>query len=38
VEAFQRLLINAIHWSLSKPVPEKWKGKITINVPYREEN
>jgi type 1 glutamine amidotransferase len=38
VEAFQRLLINAIHWSLSKPVPEKWKGKITIDVPYREGN
>ncbi len=37
VEAFQRLLINAIHWSLSKPVPKKWKGKMVINVPYREE-
>ena len=37
VEAFQRLLINAVHWSLSKPVPEKWKGKIHINVPYRTE-
>jgi type 1 glutamine amidotransferase len=35
VEPFQRLVINAIHWSLNKPVPEKWKGKMAINVPYR---
>ncbi|MCP9755350.1 hypothetical protein EGI26_09305 [Lacihabitans sp. CCS-44] len=35
VEAFQRLLINAIHWELGKKVPKKWKGKIDINVPYR---
>jgi type 1 glutamine amidotransferase len=35
VEPFQRLVINAIHWSLNKPVPEKWKGKLAINVPYR---
>jgi type 1 glutamine amidotransferase len=37
VEPFQRLVINAVHWSLSRPVPKKWKGKIDINVPYREE-
>jgi type 1 glutamine amidotransferase len=37
VEAFQRLLINAVHWTLSKPVPKKWQGKIDINVPYRTE-
>ena len=37
VEAFQRLLINAVHWILSKPVPKKWQGKIDINVPYRTE-
>jgi type 1 glutamine amidotransferase len=37
VEAFQRLLVNAIHWSLGRPVPKKWKGKIDINVPYRTE-
>jgi type 1 glutamine amidotransferase len=36
VEAFQRLMINAIHWTLGKPVPKKWKGKINIDVPYRE--
>jgi type 1 glutamine amidotransferase len=35
VEPFQRLVINAIHWSLNKPVPDKWKGKMAINVPYR---
>jgi type 1 glutamine amidotransferase len=35
VEPFQRLVINAIHWTLNKPVPDKWKGKMAINVPYR---
>lgn len=35
VEAFQRLIINAIHWELGKKVPKNWKGKIDINVPYR---
>jgi type 1 glutamine amidotransferase len=35
VEAFQRLVVNGIHWALSKPVPKKWKGKIAMNVPYR---
>ena len=35
VEAFQRLVINAIHWTLNKPVPNTWKGKMAINVPYR---
>jgi len=34
-EAFQRLIINAIHWELGKKVPKKWKGKIDIKVPYR---
>lgn len=34
-EAVQRLVINAIHWTLGKPVPDKWAGKIDINVPYR---
>lgn len=34
-EAVQRLFINAIHWTLDKPVPEQWSGKIDINVPYR---
>lgn len=35
VEAFQRLAVNAVHWTLGKPVPKKWKGKLAINVPYR---
>jgi type 1 glutamine amidotransferase len=34
-ESFQRLVINAIHWTLDKPVPDTWKGKVAINVPYR---
>ncbi len=34
-ESFQRLVVNAIHWELGKPVPKKWKGKMNINVPYR---
>lgn len=38
VEAFQRLVINAIHWELGLPVPKKWKGKIAINVPYGHPN
>ena len=36
VEPFQRLMVNAVHWSLNKPSPV-WKGKIDINVPYRTE-
>lgn len=35
VESFQRLVVNAIHWELGKPVPKRWKGKVAINVPYR---
>jgi len=35
LESFQHLIINAIHWALSQPVPSKWKGKILIDVPYR---
>ena len=34
VEAFQRLVINAVHWTLDKPIPAKWAGKIDINVAY----
>lgn len=33
-EALQRLCVNAIHWTLEKPIPD-WKGKIDINVAYR---
>lgn len=35
LEPFQHLVINAIHWAAGKPIPKKWAGKITINVPYR---
>lgn len=35
-EGLQRLTINAVHWTLDKPVPEEWAGKININVPYRQ--
>jgi type 1 glutamine amidotransferase len=35
VEPFQHMVINAIHWTLSKPVPKTWKGKMNIQVPYR---
>jgi len=34
VEAFQRLVINGIHWALGQEVPRKWVGKIDIDVPY----
>lgn len=33
-EAMQRLVVNAIHWSLDKK-PPKWKGPAKIAVPYR---
>lgn len=36
LEPFQHLVINAIHWELGQKVPKTWKGKIDINVPYRE--
>ncbi|WP_214226741.1 ThuA domain-containing protein [Pedobacter sp. B4-66] len=35
-EGLQRLVINAVHWTLNKPVPKKWAGKIEMNVPYRD--
>ena len=35
VEAFQRLVINAIHWVSGKTIPKEWAGKINIDVPYR---
>ncbi|GAA4401750.1 hypothetical protein GCM10023187_16230 [Nibrella viscosa] len=39
VEAVQRLVINAIHWELGKPVPtrrgtDRWKGKIAFDIAY----
>ena len=35
VESFQRLVVNAVHWELGLKVPQKWAGKLAINVPYR---
>ncbi|HKH61319.1 MAG TPA: ThuA domain-containing protein [Flavitalea sp.] len=35
LEPFQRLVINSIHWASGKKIPQKWAGKIEINVPYR---
>ncbi|MBI1789651.1 MAG: ThuA domain-containing protein [Acidobacteria bacterium] len=34
VAAFQRLVINAIHWALGRPVPEPWAGKFEVNASY----
>src|SRR5262249_40671113 len=34
VEAFQRLVLNAIYWTLGQPVPERWAGKMPIQVSY----
>lgn len=34
VEAFQRLVVNGIHWALGKPAPKRWAGKINVNVQY----
>jgi type 1 glutamine amidotransferase len=33
-EPVQKVVINAVHWALDKPVPD-WAGKISVNVPYR---
>ena len=35
VEAFQRLLVNAIHWELGLAVPKIWPGKLDVNIAYR---
>jgi len=34
-EGVQRMVLNAIHWTLGRPVPKNWKGKMNIDVPYR---
>ncbi len=34
-ESVQRVVINAVHWALGKPVPDVWAGKIEMDVPYR---
>jgi type 1 glutamine amidotransferase len=35
LEPFQRLMANAVHYGLGKPVPKKWAGPMKIDVPYR---
>lgn len=30
----QRLIVNAVHWCLNRK-PPRWKGPLSINVPYR---
>ena len=34
VPAVQRLVINAVHWGLDRPVPETWPGPFDMHVPY----
>ena len=34
--SMQRLVINAVHWTLGKPVPKQWAGEIKMDVPYRQ--
>ena len=33
--SMQRLILNAVHWTLGKPVPKQMKTELNINVPYR---
>jgi type 1 glutamine amidotransferase len=35
LEPFQRMLVNAIHWTLDLNPPKKWPGRLKIDVPYR---
>jgi type 1 glutamine amidotransferase len=34
VEAFQRVVVNGIHWALGLPSPDAWKGPMAIEVSY----
>jgi len=36
VEPFQRLVVNAVFWSLDKTPPKKWPGKLDINLSYEK--
>jgi type 1 glutamine amidotransferase len=36
VEPFQRLVVNAVFWSLGKNPPAKWPGKLDINISYEK--
>ncbi len=35
-QSLQRLVINAVHWALDKPVPKEWAGELEMDVPYRQ--
>jgi type 1 glutamine amidotransferase len=35
-ESFQRLVVNAIFWSLNRPPPAPWPGRLPINVSYEK--
>ena len=37
VEAFQRLVVNAIYWALGRPAPERWGGRMPIDVAYEKQ-
>ena len=34
LEAMQRLVINAIHWALQRPVPKRWADAFAVDVKY----
>lgn len=34
VEAFQRLVVNGVHWALGKRAPKRWAGKLSVDVKY----
>jgi hypothetical protein len=36
VEAFQRLVFNAVHWALDDDAPDAWAGRMPIDVPYEK--
>lgn len=34
VEAFQRLVVNGVHWALGRQVPTRWQGPFPMRVQY----
>jgi hypothetical protein len=34
-EPLQRVVINALHWRLDRPVRDPWHGAFDMTVPYR---
>ena len=35
VESVERLVVNAVHWCLGRPVPDPWQGPFKMAAPYR---